>query len=111
MDCSPPGPSAHGMVQARILELVAISPLGHLPDPGLNPRVPCLLHWWAGSLPWATWDAPVTPCPPLSCIPAGPGSPNTLALLLLAHSVLSDLLITKLYPKVFYSPPFLQGLG
>ena len=25
MDCSPPGPSVHGIFQARILELVAIS--------------------------------------------------------------------------------------
>ena len=35
MDCSPPGPSVHGILQARILEWVAMPPPGDLPDPGL----------------------------------------------------------------------------
>ena len=34
MDCSPPGSSAHGILQARILEWVAISSSRDLPDPG-----------------------------------------------------------------------------
>ena len=33
MDCSPPGSSVHGILQARILEWVAIPSLGHLPEP------------------------------------------------------------------------------
>ena len=34
MDCSPPGSSVLGILQARILEWVAISSAGDLPDPG-----------------------------------------------------------------------------
>ena len=37
MDCSPPGSSVHGIFQARILEWVAISFLGDLPNPGIKP--------------------------------------------------------------------------
>ena len=36
MDCSPPGSSAHGILQARILEWVAILPPGELPNPGIR---------------------------------------------------------------------------
>ena len=42
MDCSPPGYSVHGISQARILERVAISFPGDLPDPGIEPRSPAL---------------------------------------------------------------------
>ena len=42
MDCSPPGFSAHGIPLARILEWVATSPPGHLPDPGIEPMSPAL---------------------------------------------------------------------
>ena len=41
-DCSPPGSSVHGILQARILEWVAISFPGDLPDPGMEPRSPAL---------------------------------------------------------------------
>ena len=37
MDCSPPGSSVRGIVQARILEQVAISFSRDLPDPGTEP--------------------------------------------------------------------------
>ena len=37
MDCSPPGSSVHGVLQARILEWVATPPPGDLPDPGIEP--------------------------------------------------------------------------
>ena len=40
MDCSPPGFSAHGILQARILEWVAIPPPGDLPDPRIKPKSP-----------------------------------------------------------------------
>ena len=36
MDCSPPGFSVHGILQARILEWVAISYSGDLPNPGIE---------------------------------------------------------------------------
>ena len=49
MDCSPPGSSVHGILQARILEWVAI-PFNSLPqggnsilsDPGIKPGSPAL---------------------------------------------------------------------
>ena len=48
MDCSPPASSAHGIVQTRILEWVATSSPGDLPDPGIKAQV----SWIAGnSLP------------------------------------------------------------
>ena len=42
MDCSPPGSSVHGISQASILERVAYSPPGDLPDPGTEPGSPAL---------------------------------------------------------------------
>ena len=53
-DPSPPGFSVHGIFQARILEWVAIFLLqGIFPTQALNPRLLCLQHWQAGSLPLA----------------------------------------------------------
>ena len=40
MDCSLPGSTVHGILQARILEWVATSPLGDLPDPGIKTTSP-----------------------------------------------------------------------
>ena len=46
MDCSPPGPCVHGILQARILEWLAIfSSRGSFPTQRLNPCLSCLLHW------------------------------------------------------------------
>ena len=42
MDCSPPGSSVHGILQARILECVAFPPPGGLPNPGIEPGSPAL---------------------------------------------------------------------
>ena len=42
MDCSPPGSSVHGILQARILEWVAITISRDLPNPGTEPRSPAL---------------------------------------------------------------------
>ena len=47
MDCSPPGSSVHGVLQARILEWVAIS-YSKVSSQGSNLY---LLHWSADSLP------------------------------------------------------------
>ena len=38
MDCSPPGSSVRGILQARILEWVAILFSRDLPNPGIEPR-------------------------------------------------------------------------
>ena len=51
MDCSPPGSPVHGILQARMLEWVAMPPPGVFSIQGLNPRLLHLLHWQACSLP------------------------------------------------------------
>ena len=57
MNCSPPGPSVHGISQARILEWVAISSSQrNFLTQGLNPH---LLHWQMDSYHWATRKARV----------------------------------------------------
>ena len=38
MDCSPPGSSVPGILQARILEWLPFPSAGGLPDPGIKPR-------------------------------------------------------------------------
>ena len=46
MDCSPSGLSVHGILQARILEWVAVSSSRTSSKPqGSNPHLLCLLHW------------------------------------------------------------------
>ena len=42
MDCSPPGSSIHGILQARIMEWVAIPSPGDLPDTRIESRSPAL---------------------------------------------------------------------
>ena len=42
MDYRPSGSSLHGILQARILEWVAISFFGDIPDPGINSESPAL---------------------------------------------------------------------
>ena len=62
MDCSLPGSSVHGILQARILEWVAMSSPEDLPDPGIKLRSPALqmTSWIAGGFftDWATREAP-----------------------------------------------------
>ena len=54
MDYSPPDSSVHGILQARILEWVAMSfSRGIFPTQGLNPHLLYLLHCQVGSLPLA----------------------------------------------------------
>ena len=51
MDCSPPGSSVHGILQAKISEGVAIPFSGGIfPTEGSNSHLSCLLHWQADSL-------------------------------------------------------------
>ena len=55
LDCSSPGSSIHGILQARTLEWIAISfSRGIFPTWGLKPHRLCglfFLQWQAGSLP------------------------------------------------------------
>ena len=49
MDCSPPGSSVCGILQARTLEWVVL--LQEIPTQGSNPRLLRLLRWQTSSLP------------------------------------------------------------
>ena len=51
MDCSPPGSSAHGILQARILEWLPLLLQEIFPARGSNSRLLHLLHCQEGSLP------------------------------------------------------------
>ena len=42
VDCSPPGSSLHGILQARILGRLPFPSPGDLPNPGIEPRSPTL---------------------------------------------------------------------
>ena len=59
MDCCPPGSSVHGLLQARILEWVAIFFFRDLPDKGSNPDLLWLLLWQADSLPLSHLGSPI----------------------------------------------------
>ena len=63
MDCSPPGSSVHGILQARILEWIGSPyPLAEdLPDPGIKPTSPASLILQANSLPLAPPGKPFLP--------------------------------------------------
>ena len=42
MDCSPPGVSVHGILQARIVEWISFPSPEELPNPGIEPWSPAL---------------------------------------------------------------------
>ena len=71
MDYRPPGSSVHGVLQARIPEWVAVPfSKGIFLTLGSNPHLIRLLCWQAGFLFFflttgATWEAPLTPAPPI----------------------------------------------
>ena len=55
MECGPPGSSVHVILQARILEQVAMPSSGHLPDPGIKPASLYLIGVFFTTS--ATWEA------------------------------------------------------
>ena len=55
-DCNLPGSSAHGFLQARILEWVAISFSRECSQASINPGSPALQ---ADSLPTELWEKPI----------------------------------------------------
>ena len=59
MDCSLPGSSVHGILQARILEWVAIPISRRTPNPGIEPGSPALQ---ADSLPFEPLGKPPFMC-------------------------------------------------
>ena len=52
MNCSPPGSSIHGDSPDNSGVGCHAFLHGLFLTQGSNPRLSCLLHWWAGSLPW-----------------------------------------------------------
>ena len=79
IDCSLPGSSVHGILQARTLDWVAMpSSRGSSPQ-RYGTRLLCLLHWQAGSLPLAPHKTLcvlvaqlcLTLCDPTDCSPPG----------------------------------------
>ena len=54
MDCSPPGTSVHGVLQARIPGWLPFPSSGSLPNPGIKPmsRVCCVGRWILYSCAW-----------------------------------------------------------
>ena len=58
MNCSLPGSSIHGILQARTLEWVAISTPGDRPDPGIKPMSPALAGDFFTTS--ATWEGHVS---------------------------------------------------
>ena len=68
LHCSLPGSSVHRVLQARILEWVALLQ-GIFPTQGLNPHLLCLLHWQECSLPLAPPGKPGVGCvKPSNCV-------------------------------------------
>ena len=58
IDCSPPGSSAHGILQARLLEWLPFPPSGDLPDPGIEPvslTSPALADGFFTTSPLGKW--------------------------------------------------------
>ena len=58
MDCSPPGPSVHGILQQEHWSGWPCPPPGDLPNAGIEPGLSCHLYWQAGSLPLAPAGKP-----------------------------------------------------
>ena len=56
-DCSPPGSSVHGILQAGILERIVIS-FSRISSQGSNSSLLCLLHWQKDSLPMSHLGSP-----------------------------------------------------
>ena len=59
MDCIPPGPSVHGILQARYCSGLPCPPPGDLPDPGIEPTSLISPALAGRSLPLVpSWGAP-----------------------------------------------------
>ena len=59
MDCSPPGPSVLGILQARILEWVGMPTSRDLPNPGMEPASPAAPALQADSLALSHQESPM----------------------------------------------------
>ena len=72
MDCSHPGSSVHGILQARILELAAMpSARGYLPDPGIETAPPALQVDSFTTEPRGKYTRRLVPGQNPLCVPSG----------------------------------------
>ena len=79
MDCSLSGSSVHGILQASILEWVALpSSRGSSPPRGWDPHLLCLLRWQRGSLPLHHVGSPYVYIYPLFRFPSHLGHQRAL---------------------------------
>ena len=62
MNCSPPGSSVRGILQARILEWAAIPFSRDLPDPGIEPGSPALQADYLPSEPQGSLQPSIETC-------------------------------------------------
>ena len=60
VDCSPAASSVHGILQARILQWVALPSPEDLPDPGTEPVSVMSPARWMGSVPPAPGGKPLS---------------------------------------------------
>ena len=77
MDCSLPGSSVHGILQARILEWAAMP--SSRESSQSNPHLLCLLHWLTGSLPLAPPGKPMQVVKILKCLVKSSGSQSVVS--------------------------------
>ena len=125
MDCSPPGPSVHGVSQARILEWVAISfSRGIFLTQGLNPDLllcrQILYHLSHQGSPEHAWENPILvqfssitqSCPTL-CNPMDYSSPGSSVYGISQARILEWVAISfsrgLLYPGIEPPSPALAG--
>ena len=81
---SPPGPSVHGILQARILEWVAMPSSRALPDPGIEPASLTFPASAGGFFTTSTtWKAPILYIVVFICQSQSPKSSCPLSLLFL----------------------------
>ena len=57
MDCSPPGSSVHGILQAKYRSGLPRSPPGDVPEPGIKPRSPALAGGFQLFTTGVAWEA------------------------------------------------------
>ena len=107
MDYSPPGPSVHGILQARVLEWVVISSSGDLPHPRIEPTShtsPALAGRFfttAAAAATKSLQSCLTLCNPIDGSPLGSSVPGILQARILEWVSISFSSATLLYNCVY----------
>ena len=94
MDCTPPGSSIHGILQAGILEWIAMpSSRGPSKTQRLNPHRLCLLHWQAVYLSLVPSGSPLLKVPCAISWRLNNGLPGVATSLQFPESYLLDIVL------------------